>query len=265
MTHARPPAKLNLALVVGPLQGDGKHEIATVLQRVDLRDDLELVTAPDRNVVVEGFPEDTLVRAALAALAEETGSEQGWHVRLEKRIPIASGLGGGSSDAAAALQLANRLLPAPLDSRALHDIAARLGSDVPFFLSDGTQLGSGDGSSLTPVALPRYYSVLLLLPDGDGKASTESVYRDFDDRRGAEGFEERRASLVEALERVETAHDLGALPRNDLASSPFAERLALLGAFRADVSGAGPAVYALFESLGESERAAAALRGAGRI
>jgi 4-diphosphocytidyl-2C-methyl-D-erythritol kinase len=90
------------------------------------------------------------------------------------------------------------------------------------------------------------------------------VYRAFDARDGAAGFEERRAVLLDELARVEHTRDLGRLPRNDLVSSPFAKQLEELGAFRADVSGAGPSVYGLFEHANDAERAAATMRRAGR-
>jgi 4-diphosphocytidyl-2-C-methyl-D-erythritol kinase len=263
MSRARACAKVNLALVVGPTRPDGKHEVATVLQAVDLCDELEL--APARALAVEGFPQDTLVRAALASLAEAAGVEPSWRVRLEKRIPVAAGLGGGSSDAAAALRLANALLPTPLRPAELHRLAATLGADVPFFLRGGTQLGVGDGSELTPLSRPGDYAVLLVLPHGEAKLSTADVYRCFDERGGAAGFERRRAALLAALARVERPADLAALPPNDLASSPLAGTLRELGAFRADVSGAGPAVYGLFERSEAAESAARELERIGQV
>jgi 4-diphosphocytidyl-2-C-methyl-D-erythritol kinase len=143
-------------------------------------------------------------------------------------------------------------------------VAARIGADVPFFLRDGPHLGSGDGSDLTPLELSHDYVVLLALAEGDAKASTAAVYRRFDERRGAEGFDGRRDALTAALGRAERAHDLAALPRNDLASSSISLELERLGAFRADVSGAGPVVYGLFERPEDGEQAAAALRGEAR-
>ncbi len=255
MTGRPAHAKINLALVVGPIGASGKHEVTTVLQRVGLADDIEL----DRSdtLAVEGFDGDTLVRAALEALAAEADVAPGWRVRIEKRIPVAAGLGGGSSDAAAALALANASLEAPLAPDRLHALAATIGADVPFFLAGGPQLGEGDGTELTPLDLPDH-TVLLLQPDGATKASTAAVYAAFDARDGASGYPERRARLLDAL----AAGDLGALPPNDLVTSPLAAELVSLGAFRADVSGAGPTVYALFED--EAEAVAAADRVAGR-
>jgi 4-diphosphocytidyl-2C-methyl-D-erythritol kinase len=121
-----------------------------------------------------------------------------------------------------------------------------LGTDVPYFLEDGPQLGSGDGTDLEALELPQDYWVLLVLPRGAVKSSTEQVYADFDARGGERGYEERRAALLGALERVKRPRDLATLPTNDLASSPLASELTSLGAFRADVTGAGPTVYGLF-------------------
>jgi 4-diphosphocytidyl-2-C-methyl-D-erythritol kinase len=248
-------AKINLALVVGPTRDDGKHEIVTVFQRVDLADDVTLER--DDELVVEGFEGDTIVRAALEAIAAAGGVEPHWRARIDKRIPVAAGLGGGSSDAAAALQLGNEHLPEPLADDRLSEIAAELGADVPFFLTRGTQLGTGDGSTLEPLDIPRNYTVVLLLPNGAVKESTGAVYARFD-REAA--FERRRKAVFEAL----AAGNLGELPPNDLASSPLAHRLAELGAFRADVSGAGPAIYGLFSDAAIAKRAADALAAVGR-
>ncbi len=263
MTRRPATAKLNLALVVGPRRADGKHEVATVLQRIDLADRISVER--DARIRVEGFADDTLVRRALEALAEAAGGATHWRARIEKKIPVGSGLGGGSSDAATAVRLANATLDEPLDAERLHDLAAALGADVPFFLVDGPQLGEGDGSRLTPLELPQDYFVLVLLPDGARKPSTASVYEDFDARGGEAGWDERRASLAAALAAVRRPRDLAALPPNDLAGSPLAAELLAHGAFRADVTGAGPAVYGLFHHRRKAEEARRALRGRGRL
>ena len=113
------PAKINLALVVGPRRDDGKHEIVTVYERITLEDTLTI--EPADGLEVDGFPADTLVTLALTSLAGAAGVEPCWRVGIEKRIPVGAGLGGGSSDAAAALLLANATLAEPLDARRLHD------------------------------------------------------------------------------------------------------------------------------------------------
>jgi 4-diphosphocytidyl-2-C-methyl-D-erythritol kinase len=260
--RAAAPAKLNLALVVGPTRADGKHEVATVLQRIDLGDRLELAPAPA--LEVRGFAGDTLVRRALEELAAAAGDEPRWRATITKRVPVAAGLGGGSSDAATALRLANETLAEPLPPAELTALAARLGADVPFFLASGPQLGRGDGSELLPLRLPQDFWVVLVLPEGAAKGSTAAVYRRFDERDGADGWEERRAALEAAVAHVARPRDLAALPRNDLAASPLAAELEALGAFRADVTGAGPAVYGLFHHRRHAEAARRAIAPAGR-
>ena len=244
MRRAAATAKLNLALIVGPLRHDGRHEVVTVLQRLDLADRISVAPAP--KLRVEGFPEDTLVRRALESLASAAGTEPQWEARIWKHLPVAAGLGGGSSDAATALRLANETLPDPLRPEALAELAATLGSDVPFFLTSGPQLATGTGTHLEPLELPQDYWVVLVLPARESKASTAAVYEAFDRRNGSDGFEQRRARLDENLPLVRRPRDLASLPPNDLAASPLADELLGLGAFRADVSGAGPTVYGLF-------------------
>ena len=262
MNRAPATAKLNLALVVGPQRPEGRHEVATVLQRIDLADRVRV--EPAATLGVGGFAQDTLVRTALERLAEAARTEPRWEARIWKRIPVAAGLGGGSSDAATALRLANASLPEPLPQERLHELAAGLGTDVPFFLTSGPQLGTGTGAELEPLDLPQDYWVVLLLPRDARKGSTAEVYAAFDGRGGAEGFNERRTAFDRALAEVRRPRDLAALPPNDLASSPHAERLRALGAFRADVSGAGPAVYGLFLHRDPAVAAERELRVLGR-
>ena len=257
MTAVRAHAKVNLALVVGERREDGLHEIATVLQRIDLHDVLELGEAPELSV--EGFP-DTLVREALTRLADAAGVEPRWRVAIEKRIPVAAGLGGGSADAGAALAAVNRFLAEPLSPDRLADVAASVGADVPFFLTPGPKLAEDAGERLTPLALPQDYSVLVALPRTTAKASTGEVYRRFDEIGRGVGFAERRNELAAALACCRGPRDLAALPPNDLGEPagrpPLVDRLHAAGAFRADVTGAGPAAYGLFDDRQQAERAA---------
>ena len=255
--RASAPAKINLGLVVGPLRADGKHELLTVYQRVGLADRIDVDAAA--GLSVEGFPGDTLVRGALEQLAAAAGVEPAWRVRIEKRIPVAAGLGGGSSDAATALRLANTTL----DAAELHAVAVRVGADVPFFLRDGPQLGSGDGTELEALDLPQDYWVVLLVPQDARKESTAAVYAAFDERNGADGWEERRDAFREVVANVSRPRDFAQLPPNDLARSPHTAALRELGAFHADVSGAGPTVFGLFHHRADAERARKRLRRVG--
>jgi len=244
------PAKINLALVVGPVRQDGLHEVATIMQRLDLNDTITL--EPAGELAVEGFAGYTLVRRALEAVAGAAGAEPRWRATIDKRIPVAAGLGGGSSDAAAAMRLANELLGSPVPPVRLHELAAALGADVPFFLEPGPQLGTGDGTNLEAIDLRQDFTVLLLLPHGETKQSTAEVYARFT-REG--GFRERSLLLRRVAADGPNA-DLGSLPPNDLVRSPHTRRLLELGAFRADVSGAGPTLYALFADDALAEAAA---------
>jgi 4-diphosphocytidyl-2C-methyl-D-erythritol kinase len=223
-----------------------------------------VAVAPADGLRVDGFAGDTLVRRALELLAQAAGVEPRWAARLWKRIPLASGLGGGSSDAATALRLANATLPAPLPAERLADVAAAVGADVPFFLTSGPQLGEGDGTRLSPLELPQDYWVVLLLPREARKESTASVYAAFDLRAGPDGYDERREALLRGLDAARRPRDLAVLPPNDLASSPHADRLRELGAFRADVTGAGPVVYGLFVHRAAATTARKAVAALGR-
>jgi 4-diphosphocytidyl-2-C-methyl-D-erythritol kinase len=247
VNRAPAPAKINLALLVGPQRDDGLHEVVTVLQRIDLCD--SLTVEPATELVVTGYRKDTLVRSALAKLAAASGGGP-WRVGLQKRIPLAAGLGGGSADAAAALVLANRTLSRPLGEPELADLAAEVGADVPFFLAPGPKVAAGAGERLRPLALPQDYWILIALPRRARKLSTAEVYRRYDEIGAVNGFEERRAALLETLASIRRPRDFASFPVNDLAAAAgrpsLVDELLERGAFRADVSGAGPAVYALF-------------------
>jgi 4-diphosphocytidyl-2-C-methyl-D-erythritol kinase len=258
--RAAAAAKINLALVVGPRRDDGRHELVTVYQRITLADRITVERSP--LLRVHGFAGDMLVRGALERAADSNGSS--FSARIQKRIPVAAGLGGGSTDAATALRLANELRDEPLIDDELHVHARELGADVPYFLADGPQLGTGDGTELEPLDLPQDYWILLVVPRDARKTSTRDVYADFDARSGERGYRERRTALLDALTAVHRPRDLSALPPNDLSSSPLADDLRALGAFRADVTGAGPAVYGLFLHGDHAREARARISPKGR-
>jgi 4-diphosphocytidyl-2-C-methyl-D-erythritol kinase len=267
VNRAPAAAKINLALVVGPRRSDGLHEVVNVMQRVDLCDTVEV--EPAARLRVEGFRKDTLVTSSLMKLSAAAGENGGWKVRLEKRIPLAAGLGGGSADAAAALSLANATLPSPLEEEQLEDLAAEVGSDVPFFLSPGPKLAEGAGEYLRPLELPQDFWIVLALPRRARKVSTAAVYERFDELGGEEGFAERRVVLLDALASARRPRDFAAFPPNDLALAAgrpkLVDELTARGAFRADVSGAGPAVYGLFHHRADAARAARAMRRSARV
>lgn len=183
--HLRAPAKLNLWLRVVGRRSDGYHLLVTLFHAIDLCDELWVAEGHD-GVQCTGsadaphlvVPTDggNLVVRALQLLCEHAGAA-GFRAHLHKRIPHGGGLGGGSSDAAAALRLGNALLARPLAPAELHALAARLGADVPFFLAGGSQWGQGVGDQLSPARdVPQQHFVLVVPPFG---CPTVDVYKNF--------------------------------------------------------------------------------------
>ena len=173
------PAKLNLRLLVGPLQPDGYHPIRSLIVTLDgLADTVTLSVASRRAVRCDGLDDRAnLAWHALDALEAATGRSLPCAVEIDKRIPIQAGLGGGSSDAAATLVGATRLFGLGLDRAALEEVAAQIGSDVPFFVRGGAQWAEGRGERLTPVSMPSFAAVIVTPPFG---LATADVYRAFD-------------------------------------------------------------------------------------
>jgi 4-diphosphocytidyl-2-C-methyl-D-erythritol kinase len=253
----RVPAKINLQLAVGGPRPDGYHELATVFHAVSLYDDVTAAPADDVTVTVEGpqaedVPTDErnlAVRAALL-LARRTGIDAGVHLHIRKDIPVAGGMAGGSADAAAALVACDALWHAGLSRDELRELAAELGSDVPFALLGGTAVGTGRGERLTP-ALARGTHHWVIVPAGRG-LSTPAVYAEIDRLRAGRVLPEPRISdrLMQALRSGDSAL-LGAALANDLQPAaqsldPGLERVLEVGlaggALGGLVSGSGPTV-----------------------
>ena len=172
-------AKINLTLEVLGKRPDGYHEIASIIQTVGLHDVITLATADDLSLECDTpglATDDNLVLKAATMLREETGSSQGARIVLRKSIPVSAGLGGGSSDAAAALIGLNRLWDAGLSVDDLQRIAAQLGSDVPFFLRGGTAMVHGRGELVRPLPPADIPWVVILSPDMQMPDKTASAY-----------------------------------------------------------------------------------------
>ncbi|HEY6738591.1 MAG TPA: 4-(cytidine 5'-diphospho)-2-C-methyl-D-erythritol kinase, partial [Actinopolymorphaceae bacterium] len=179
----RTPAKINLALMVGPVRPDGFHDLASVYQAVDLYDEVRAESAPagEISVVVSGpgadrvpLGRDNLAVQAARMLADQLGADEGVRLSIRKGIPVAGGMAGGSSDAAAALVACDALWKTGLDWSDLLTLAARLGSDVPFCVLGGTALGTGHGELVTPLPVRGEYTWVLAF-DSEG-LSTPAVY-----------------------------------------------------------------------------------------
>jgi 4-diphosphocytidyl-2-C-methyl-D-erythritol kinase len=281
----RVPAKINLQLAVGPLRPDGYHGLVTVFHAIGLFDMITVAAAAADSVTVTGegagqVPADgdnlalRAVRALRAVVAAQAGPKVA--VTINKRIPVAAGLAGGSADAAAALVACNELWRAGLSQRELCEVAAGVGSDVAFAVLGGTAVGRGRGERLTPALMPaaRYHWVLAF---ADGTLSTPEVYGTLDRLRAANGGAgkvaepELSTELMAAL-RAGDLERLGRSLSNDLQAPAISLFPALrktldvgreFGALGALVSGSGPTCLFLARDARQATDLAVALSGAG--
>jgi 4-diphosphocytidyl-2-C-methyl-D-erythritol kinase len=241
------PAKVNLYLKVLGKRPDGYHELVTVLQPLSLADELT-VSLGGGGISLEceapGLPRDesNLVWQAALRFEEASGLKLRVRFRLRKRIPVAAGLGGGSSDAAGALLALNAAAGRPLGAADLKRLAAGLGADVPFFLSREPQVGRGIGADLAPLALPPF-GYLLLNPGLP--LSTRWVYENLDLKELTSRPEHDTWDPEHPEQWV--ANDLaGVALRRFPALGEMLGRLKSLGALAQDVSGSGPTLFGLF-------------------
>jgi len=261
-------AKLNLVLHVGRPREDGMHPICSLIASIDLADKLAATprdSGADR-VICPGVPGHNLSTRALADFRSRAGRElPALELRIDKRIPVAAGLGGGSADAAATLRIANELAGGPLTQQELLWLAADLGSDVPSQLDPHHALVQGMGDQVEPVELPPLTAVLV--PHEDG-LSTADVYAELDRIGGAR--ERLDPEPLRALAAAAPA-DLAAGLSNDLQSAALSlrpglaatlERLRSEGALGAAVSGSGPTCFGLFDDPSAADAAAASTQAA---
>jgi len=254
----RVPAKVNLQLSVGPLRDDGYHELATVFHAVSLSDEVKATYAePGAGITLtisgEGadhlpVDESNLAYRAAMLLAAHAGIDADVTMHLNKGIPVAGGMAGGSADAAGALVACDALWRLGTDRDALMDLAAELGSDVPFALHGGTALGTGRGEKLMSALARGYFYWVFALADGG--LSTPAVYGECDRLREGTDVPDPHVSdlLMQGL-RAGDAVILGKALSNDLQAAAISLRPSLaqvldtgddLGALGGIVSGSGP-------------------------
>ncbi len=252
-------AKLNLFLRVLAQETDGFHGLETLFCLVNLADELRVERREGRGVTIEvsgaevGPPDRNLaVRAAMMVL-EATGHRFAAHLTLTKRIPVRAGLGGGSSDAAAALQAVNRLAGNAVPRHELLQFAGRLGSDVPFF-SSGAPLALGWGHGERLLRLPPLPPAPVLLLTPTTPIATAEAYAWVDAARQAAG---RRGAVALDLDALSRWGDIGRLAGNDFESPVFGRQPAIRAAFEALVgtrplvcrmSGSGSTLFAVYRS-----------------
>ncbi len=272
------PAKINLGLFVGPTRDDGRHELVSVMQSISLADELTLedasAGAQGDEVVCEGVTGENLAARALELFRDATGWK-GWvRLTIDKRTPVAAGLGGGSADAAATLRLA-RAASGLGDGDLLFVLARELGADVPAQVTPGRWLASGAGELLEELPNPVSPFGVLVLPQAEG-LSTADVYATADrlgSGRDSYFLQERHHALRRALELGAALPADASFLHNDLQAASIelcpAIKQALghadeAGADATFVSGSGPTVVGLFaraNGLGRAQRAATGLEG----
>ncbi|MBS1893258.1 MAG: 4-(cytidine 5'-diphospho)-2-C-methyl-D-erythritol kinase [Actinobacteria bacterium] len=279
LVHA--PAKLNLGLYLGRVRPDGLHELCSLFEPLALADLLRIEEAERDEVVCPGVEGENLAARALAALRERGWDAPPLRIEIEKRTPVAAGLGGGSADAAAVLRLPREAFWSRDDQKAsagtpvtgvladLPAIAAELGADVPSQLRPALALVRGAGEKVEPLPAPTEHAVLLL--PGGGGLSTKDVFNEADRL----GLGRPEPELDEIAARLRAAAGAGASPLtyvdllvNDLEPAAISLRpdigealdaLRRVGAPAVFLSGSGPTAVGLFPSLGEAEAAAAEL------
>ena len=259
----RAPAKLNLCLYLGPRRGEGLHEIRSLFCPLTLADRIIVSDADADQVICPGVEGPNLAHEALTALRARGWSRSPARVEIEKRIPVAAGLGGGSADAAALLRLARD------EVDGVAELAADLGADVPSQLDPAFALVGGAGEAVEPLAPPGEFAAVLL-PAEDG-LSTADVYAEADRL----GLGRDLAELDAVADQLRAAAAGGGSPLdypellvNDLGEAALSMRpeigaaltvLREAGATVALVAGSGPTAFGLFEDIAVADRAAGAL------
>jgi len=262
MVDVKAPAKINLTLEVLGERPDGFHEIRSVIQTIDLYDDLRFRSSRQLRFSCDNpdfIVEESLVSRAAALLQEASGSAKGATIDIKKRIPLVGGLGGDSSDAAAVLSGLNKLWKLRLSPEQLLELAPRLGSDVPFFIYGGTVLVEGKGEKLRALPpAPRRWVVLLVPPFSRMEEKTAKLYASLKSSHYTDGQITER--LVKVLNEgrgfkppllfnifENVAFDM--FPKLKLYRDHFVK----LGAYQVHLAGSGPTLFTLMEDKVQAE------------
>jgi 4-diphosphocytidyl-2-C-methyl-D-erythritol kinase len=274
------PAKVNLQLSVGPKESDGYHEVVTVFQAISLFDNVKVAAADEFSITVSGdytnavpLDQSNLVYKAIELMAEKFDTARNFEISIEKSIPVAGGMAGGSADAAAVLLGIDQLYRLGLSKDEMGEIARKLGSDVPFMLHGGTAVGRGHGDEITP-ALSRgnYHWVIAVSSTG---LATPAVYAECDRLRT--GLDIKAPTLNDELLQALLSGDatrVGKSLSNDLQAAACSIRPALrlildtgqeYGALGGVVSGSGPSVAFLVADEDHSLDLAVALTSSGVV
>lgn len=252
------PAKINLGLVVLGKRADGYHEIDTIMTMIDLFDEITITVHGDEGIRISGMddvhPESNLMTRAARAWSDASGCAPRWHIEIAKRIPSPGGLGGGSSNAAAVLMALNALYGQPLSKHQLHDLAAAIGSDCPFFLNGPVARATGTGTKLRP-SPPASGWIVLAVPRIESATKTAALYKaltpqDFGTSDEIDAIEDR----VRSGQIVNTNFFNSFMhPAQDvfpILATLLQTMTAMTG--NASLSGAGPALFSIATSENEA-------------
>lgn len=269
--YEKAPAKINLMLDVLYKRPDGYHEVEMIMTMVDLADRLEMSELPRDTIIISSqagyipLDEKNLAFKAAKLIKERYKVPSGVYIHLDKKIPVAAGLAGGSSDAAATLRGLNRLWKLGISDRELMELGAELGSDVPFCVTGGTALATGRGEKLTPVGSPpQCWVILAKLPIN---VSTEEVYGRFrSDRITEHPSASRMIQSIDSGSFPGVCRELGnVLEDVTLQMHPevahLKETMLRLGADGVLMSGSGPTVFGLVSKESKVPRIYNGLRG----
>ncbi len=262
-------AKINLNLQILGKRDDGYHTIQTVFQTIDLFDELafEFLESSSFKIVLEildsNLPSDgsNLIYRACKVFNEIQPLKHAVHVKVKKRIPIESGLGGGSSNAASTIIALSRFYNWPLDLGRISKISSTIGADVPFFFHGGTALGTERGDKIEPY--PDWLAFPLLLVVPGFSCSTAVIYREYDNRNLL--TPDAKSIKIRGVKRPESQRDYVSLVENDLEQVVFdlnpeldsiKKRLIDLGAIAAALTGSGSALFGLFLNTVDRDKAA---------
>ncbi len=257
------PAKLNLTLEVLAKRRDGFHEIRSVIQTINLCDSLHFQLSQNiefKSSMPDLIPEDSLVSKATSLLRQATGCSNGATIEVSKRIPLVSGLGGDSSDAAATLRGLNKLWGLGLSPPELLELASQLGSDVAFFVYGGTAVVKGRGEVVTPLPpLPHMWVVLMVPPVPRMPGKTERLYASLKARHYTDGqITDRLVAWLTGGGEV-TPSSLSNV-FDDVALDSFTglgeywQQFLEAGAQEVHLAGSGPSLFALIKDKAQAEK-----------
>jgi 4-diphosphocytidyl-2-C-methyl-D-erythritol kinase len=251
-------AKINLGLRVLVKRPDGYHNIDTVFVEVDLADEIEIKARKDKEIKIEGMdlpPNENSILQAIFLLQRFSGEEKGVDIKIEKRIPVAAGLGGGSADASATLKALNKLWKLKLNEERLQHLATKLGADAPFFIRGGVQRGRGIGERLKAFELPKKFPREVVIVNPEIPVSTKWAYENIE--LPQKWIEVKPGELINDFEKL------------------LFEKLPLLkkiksaikrsGAEEASLSGSGSALFGLYKTKKKAKEALAKLEKYGKV